>query len=200
MSEMSLLPAPRLSADVEPRLIELAEHRMLAPARRAGYELRLVGATVLPQRQVIARTEWGTWLFVDHVEDPTAQQYRGKIPVPAEHHARLTEMDRYGVSPDLIWLAHQQHEDWQEGDRVVVPAPRHLREKDERLKVQMATGTNWFLKAAGAVVVAAAALPLSVVGAIAGAGVGLDPLVLGGVKHPELPVVEWVVLAQWEWE
>lgn len=63
----SLLPVPLLASDVEPGLIALAERRMLAPARQRGYELRLVGATVLPQRQVIARSSWGTWIFTDHV-------------------------------------------------------------------------------------------------------------------------------------
>lgn len=87
MSEVSLLPAPRLNGDIEPRLIDLAQRWMLSPAREAGYELRLVEATVLPQRQVIARTEWGTWLFVDHVDDPTADAYGGDIPVPADQHS-----------------------------------------------------------------------------------------------------------------
>lgn len=29
---------------------------------------------------------------------------------------------------------------------------------------------------------------------------GLDPIVLGGVQHPALPVVNWTVLAQWNWD
>ena len=66
-----LLPAPRLSAEVSTYMAELAERRMLSPARARGYELRLLGATVLPHGQVITRDRWGTWLFVDHANDPT---------------------------------------------------------------------------------------------------------------------------------
>ena len=36
--------------------------------------------------------------------------------------------------------------------------------------------------------------PLAILGA------GLDPVVLGGVRHPTYPAVTWCVLAQWEWE
>jgi hypothetical protein len=196
MSEVSLLPAPRLSADIEPRLIELAEQRMLSPARRHGYEVRLLGATVLPQRQVIARTSQGAWLFVDHVEDPTARQYKGKIPIPAEQHARLTALDRAGVHPDVVWLGHQLPATWREGDPIpqLVPAPRHLREKDQRLTQRLRVATELCLKGIGALLSA----PVAVAGAIAEAG--LDPIVLGGVRHPEAPVVQWVLLAQWDWE
>jgi hypothetical protein len=196
MRNASLLPAPRLSADLEPRLIELAEERMLSPARRQGYKVRLLGATVLPQRQVIARTSQGAWLFVDHVKDPTAKQYKGKIPVPVEQHARLTALARAGVRPDLVWLGHELPATWREGDAIpeLVPPPRHLREKDERLTQRLRVATELFLKGAAALL----STPFVVAGAIAEAG--LDPIVLGGVRHPEAPVVQWVLLAQWEWE
>lgn len=197
----SLLPAPQLPKAIEHRLTDLAERRMLSPARQAHYELRLVGATVLPQRQVIARTQYGTWLFVSHVEDPTARQYRGRIPIPAEQYRKLVELDRVGVVPDLVWLGHQQPDSWQEGDRVYVPAPRELREKDQRLELRLARGTELFVKRAGATLALAAAAPLAVGAAAVGAlGAGLDPIILGGVRHPTLPVVQWVLLAQWEWE
>jgi hypothetical protein len=196
MSEVSLLPAPRLAAGVEPRLVELAERRMLSPARELGYELRLVGATVLPQWQVIARTSQGAWLFVDHVEDPTAEQYRGKIPVPAGQHARLMELYGGGVRPDLVWLGHELPATWREGDPIprLVPPPRHLREKDQRLIQRLGVATRLLLKVVGATL----SVPFAVAGAIAEAG--LDPIVLGGVRHPDAPVVQWVLLAQWEWE
>lgn len=196
-----MLPALLPTAEVDQRLIQLAEHRMLSPARQAEYELRLVGSTVLPQRQVIARTKYGTWLFVDHVEDPTAHHYRGKIPIPEEQYAKLAVLDQAGVRPDVVWLGHEVHDDWREGEPVPVPAPRHLREKDQRLKVRLAKGTELFLKGAGATLALAAA-PLAVGAAAigAGAGAGLDPIVFGGVRHPQAPVVMWVALAQWEWE
>ena len=197
MSTTSVLPVPWLSADVEPGLIELAEKRMLAPARQRGYELRLVGATVLPERQIIARSPSGAWLFVDHVEDPTVAEYGGKIPIPEAEHAKLTELARAHVSPDLVWLGHQLPDTWREGDAIpqLVPASAHLREKDERLIRRLDAATKLFLKGAGAAVTAAVA-PLALVGA----ATGLDPIILGGVRHPEWPIVEWCLLAQWQWK
>jgi hypothetical protein len=169
---------------------------MLAPARESGYELRLLGATVLPQRQVIARSPHGTWMFVDHVADPTAERYRGKIPIPAEQHARLAALDRAGVRPDLVWLGHELPDSWREGHPVPVPAPAQLREKDQRLTARLRTATRLFLRGAGATL-AVATTPLAAAAAL---GAGLDPIVLGGVRHPEAPVVEWALLAQWDWE
>ncbi len=194
MSEMSLLPAPRLGSKLEPRLRERAERQMLSPARERGYELRLLGATVLPQRQVIVRSQWGTWMFVDHLEDPTAELYAGHIPIPAEQHARLVELDRAGVDPDVVWLGHELPEHWREGEPVPVPAPAHIREKDQRLIERLGFATKLFLTgAAGTLGLAAAPLALAALGA------GADPIVLGGVVAPDAPVVQWALLAQWEW-
>lgn len=202
MSDFPLLPAPRPGADVAPRLLELAEQRMLSPARERGYELRLLGATVLPQRQIIARTQTGAWLFVDNVEDPTATQYGGKLPIPAEQHARLTALDQAGVRPDVVWLGHELPTTYRDHDPIpeLVPTPPHLREKDERLTQRLRVATTLFLKGAGATLGAAAALPLAAGSAVVGAVASLDPIVLGGVRHPDYPVVQWALLAQWEWE
>lgn len=198
----TLLPAPRLDAGIEQSLSELTEHRMLSPARRAGYELRLVGASVLPQRQTIARTNRGTWLLVDHCQDPTAAQHkkssllpsRRRIPVPQEQINQLRELAKAGVKPNLAWFAHELPSDYQEGDPLpqLVPAPKRLREKDERLARIIS----------GAVEVLTQPLTSSEVSVSSSAavGAGYDPIILGGVKHPDYPVVGWCVLAQWDWE
>jgi hypothetical protein len=183
--------------------VELAERRMLAPARQAQYELRLVGATVLPQRQRIARSKYGNWLFVDHLEDATrTKRFKGKLPIPAEQLTRLTTLDEAGVWPDVVWLGHEVDERWQEGDPVPVPTPRHLREKDERWALRLKRGTELFVKGAGATLALAAAAPLAVGAVAIGAlGTGMDPIIFGGVRHPKTPdVVMWAALAQWEWE
>ncbi|HYJ00354.1 MAG TPA: hypothetical protein VEX36_11860 [Thermoleophilaceae bacterium] len=200
MSEVMVPPARRLGTDVEAQLGRLAEQRMVAPARRRGIELRLVGATVLPQQQVIVRTDRGAWLFVDHVEDPTGDGYGGGIPVPERERAKLVELDRAGVRPDLLWLVHELPSSWREGDPIpqLVPTPRHLREKDQRLAQRLRFATKLLVKGAGATVAAATA-PIIAAGA-AVAAVGLDPIVLGGVRHPDMPVVQWALLAQWDWE
>lgn len=195
MPQVSLLPAPPLNSELQLGLRERAERRMLSPARDRGYELRLLGATVLPQRRVIVRSRWGTWMFVDHLEDPTAELYAGRIPVPAEQHARLLELERVGVDPDVVWLGHELPERWREGDPVPVPAPAHIREKDQRLTGRLTFASRVFLLGAVATLGLAAA-PLA---ALATLGAGADPIVLGGVRHPDAPVVQWALLAQWEW-
>jgi hypothetical protein len=198
-----LLPAPQLSAEAEQELTELVEQRMLAPARKAGYELRLVGATVLPQQQTITRTQHGTWAFVDHLEDPTAAEYNGEIPVPEDQIPWLIELGRRGVKPQFIWIGHQLPDSYRDGEPLpqLVPDPRPLRELDERLTLQLAKALRVYLKGVLILLGMAASAPLVVVGGAATAvGVGLDPIIFGGVKHPQLPVVMWCALAQWDWE
>ena len=200
MSEDSFLPERKFSPEVEHTLLALAERQMLSPARRAGYELRLVGATVLPQRQTIERTKWGTWLFVNHAEDPTSEEYGGRIPIPPDQLARLRELDRIGVTPKHAWIGHQLPDTYEDGAPLprLVPDPPSLREKDERLTLGLASATSLYFKAITGFLAGAGTAPLLALGAAAGAG--LDPIVFGGVQHPDLPVVEWCVLAQWEWE
>jgi hypothetical protein len=193
-----MLPEQQLTADIERSLDELAEHRMLSPARRAGYELLSVGVTGLPEHEVKVQTQWGTWLFVNHLEDPTAKEYKNEIPVPDDQKDRLFELSRHGVKPDLAWIAHQLPDSYKDGDPLV-PPPRELREKDERLKLRLIRTMRIYLKGVFTILAGVAAAPLTVVGGVV-AGVGLDPIILGGVKHPELPIVKWCVLAQWEWE
>jgi hypothetical protein len=76
-----------------------------------------------------------------------------------------------------------------------------LRELDERLTLQLAKALRVYLKGVLILLGMAASAPLVVVGGAATAvGVGLDPIIFGGVKHPQLPVVMWCALAQWDWE
>lgn len=195
---ISLLPAPRVGGDVEPRLVKLADTRMLAPARAKGYELPVIGVTALPQRQqVVARSRHGeAWLFADHAEDPTAMAHRGRVPIPAGQYARLRDLDAAGVRPGVVWLAHQLPDGWEEGDPVPVPAPKQLRERDSRLARGLARASGMVLRAGGLAARGAAALPA--IGAAVGAG--LDPVVLGGVVDGQAQAALWVVLAQWDWE
>lgn len=203
----SLLPAPRLTTDVERSLVELAEYRMLMPARAAGHELTFVGVTGPPQHESIYRNDWGTWQFVDHVKDPTAKEYatvfrrQGGIPIPERQLTWLRELDGCGVNPQLVWIVHQLPDDYRDGDPQprLVPTPHELREKDEQLVLQLATATRVFLKSVAMTLAGAVTAPLSVA-AVTAAGVGADPLIFGGVQHPELPAVAWCLLAQWEWE
>jgi hypothetical protein len=190
----SLDPAPIRT------LAKRADACLLTPAREAGYELSLLGATVLPQGQVIRRTPHGTWLLTNYSQDPTAASYGGRIPIPAEPHARLTELAAAGVAPDHVWLAHQLPEDWHPGQPLdgLVPDPKHLRQRDQRLirELTAASRTAAQVLAVGGLALGAIAVaPLAMLD-----GVGLDPIVLGGVQHPTLPLVVWAELAAWEWQ
>ncbi len=188
-----LLPAPRMSAEVQSGLSSLVDERMLIPAREAGYELALVGATVLPTEQTIAKTERGTWLFVDHVNDPTAGEYGGRLPIPAEQLAHLAELDRVGVRPQVVWIGHELPPDYKEGEPVprLVPPPRQLREKDQRLTLSLGAAARAWATGLAALVAA----PVAALGEL-----GTDPIIFGGVQHPDQPIVAWCVLCSWDWE
>lgn len=68
--------------------------------------------------------------------------------------------------------------------------------KDQRLVLCLSRGRDLLLGGTAAVT-SAAVSPLAVAAAV---GAGFDPIVLGRVRHPDAPVVRWVLLAQWEWE
>lgn len=180
-----LLPQPAPENETQNYLEMLARERIIEPAENAGYELRLLGATVLPQRQTICRTKHGMWLFVDNQLDPTAKEYGGRIPVPAVQHERLVSLARAGVAPDHVWLGHELPAGWK-GPEIppLVPAPAALRAQDEAL-----VGCVRRVLKGAADVFAVAPSTL----------IGQDPIVLGGVEHPSYPVVNWVLLAQWHW-
>jgi hypothetical protein len=183
----ALLPAPTVDAEVRGYLDALTRERILEPAENAGVELPEFGLSVLPTRQTIVRTKEGAWLFVDSRNDPTAQEYGGRIPVPAIQQQRLAALSRAGVRPDHVWLAHELPAGW-DGMHLpqLVPAPVRLREHDGALLDKV----RGFLSGVGEAAVGFGALVAE----------GLDPIVLGGVQHPTVSVVNWVVLAQWTWD
>jgi hypothetical protein len=189
-------PTPAIAVSASATLAERAVNRMLSPAARAGLGLTVAGTTVLPREREICRSEHGDWLFVSYQDDPTAKYYGGKIPVPTAERQRLAALKDAGVRPDLIWLAHELPVGWDETQQLpnLVPVPPHLRRHDEALTRTLRNTAM----AAGLLAATAIAAPLAI-GAVAIAGM-LDPIVLGGVKHPNLPVVQWAVLAQWTWE
>lgn len=194
MTSPTLLPAPRVAHDVEVRLAELAESRIVAPARRAGHELRVVGSSRLPRReQVIVQTTNGPWLLVDHRDDPSADPYGGKLPIPKEILPTLDELDAAGVWPDHVWIGHELPNGWKEGDDLtnLIPPPAKLRRRDELLLKTIRT----VIRLTGQAVATTGAVALSPLALI-----GADPVLLGGVQHPTEPLIVWVELARWNWK
>jgi hypothetical protein len=198
MSDESFFLEPRATTPVSRAVAELAERRMLAPARRAGVELQFLGTSPPPIHGEEHNLTSGVWKFVDHVDELTARDFSGRIPIPLEQIANLKRLRDVGVRPEHIWFAHQMPPHFRPGDPTpqLVPTPRELREKDERLTLTLTAASRLLLKGAGLALTAAAAPAL----AVAAAGAGLDPVILGGVEHPEHPLFGWCVLAQWEWE
>jgi hypothetical protein len=195
MTEISELPGAReVPAEIALALEREAELRILRPARRRGYELRRVGCTVYPKRREIHRSAQGTWLFVNHCDDPATVPYGGKLVVPDDCLDPLNALRKAGVEPDLCWIAHELHPGWQEGDSLedLIPPPRHIREKNARL-LKRITALHTLAGRGANLVESGANRALDVL-----ASDQNDPVVLGGVMLPNSDAhVCWVVLAQW---
>ena len=158
----------------------VARRRVIEPARAAGIELPLLGVSELPTAPIRFDGAAGTWLVTSAAQDPTARATGGRVPVPAEVHRRLRGLRDAGVGVDLVWLAHELPAPGLTDAAIakLVPPPR-----DGRLagRVRGAIGR---------------VAPLAGVGLAVAA---LDPIVLGGVRHPTAPAVAWVELARWTW-
>ena len=107
-----------------------------------------------------------------------------------------------GVSVDLIWIGHELPASWSPGEPLpaLVPDARRYRELDQRLERVVRTTFETSLAAVKTTARGIALGALGVGAAFASAGAGLDPVVLGGVRHPKEPVAAWTLLAQWHWE
>jgi hypothetical protein len=190
-----ILPAPTLQADARSVLADLVLRRMLEPASAGGLELTTTEPTLVPSQTEVCWTASGAWLLVAPSQDPTSRNRDRRIPVPMAEEMRLALLEVAGVEPDLVWLAHQLPATWAEGEAIpdLVPAPPRLRHIDEML-LGPVRGAK---KLASLIKIAGRSLPA---GLTAIAEVGLDPVVLGGVVHPSLPVVQWAILAEWTWD
>lgn len=191
----------RRACQLEParRLMAETDRRMLVPARRIGCDLQPLGVSRLPAARIneTRYTETGPWKIVDYRDDPTRDD--GDMLIPVDVLSRLEELDRANVRPQFLVVGHQLPPDWHEGQPIPpVPSPRHLREKDQLLTQRLEFGSKLLFGALGGLLVVAMS-PLAL-GAAVVAGAGLDPIFLGGVKHPELPLVEWCCICGWEWE
>jgi hypothetical protein len=188
---------PGLRADMDERVRRL----LLDPAISIGRDdVEVVGLTLVPDRPLLQQTSRGTWfLACSYLDDPGLAR-DGGIAVPESELRRLRALRDAGLSPDLVWLAHELPHGWIPGQALppLVPAPRPIQDLDATLEQAVRrAGKAWLgavsgIGAALVVGVAVAASPLMLA--------GLDPVILAGVRHPTQPVVAWVRIAQWEWE
>lgn len=181
----------------------LMRSRIIVPAATGGFEAAPIGVTPVPGGPVVVRAHTGSyWTASDHATDPTRAEYGGRIPVPAEVHARLTGLLEAGVRVDHLWTAHEMPATWRPGDRypALVPSPVSLRKMDATIAAENARAAERTIatvgrsaKVAGLAGITVATAPFAMFGS-------LDPVVFGGVEHPESGLVAWAVLAQWIWE
>jgi hypothetical protein len=162
----------------------------------------MVGVTEIPRKPIVQQATHGTWFFAaDYLNDPGLAQ-DGAIAIPESELSSLRALRNAGVLTDLIWIAHELPATWTPDQPLpaVVPDPKRMRDLDLDLErfVHGAT-TTWFRAvhglAAGLAVGVGAAASLAAVGLI-----GVDPVILAGIRHPIEPVAAWVKLAQWDWE
>jgi len=186
------------------------EAQLLAPARRAGYELPVLGTSEEPDGDVYWQAPAGNWwLITDRRTDPTAALYGGVV-VPEREREKLVELLREGFSPDRILVGHEFPLDWSPGDPVpdLVPkapstklVPRVSLEAAKRAEIAAASTQATLklgrvaLSAIKALVVGAATVGLAVGKAVS----ELDPIVMAGVRDPRTGAVTWVEVTRWSW-
>lgn len=214
----STTPLLRPNADALPILEELAEplaRRIYAPIGAAGYDAPQPILTRYPPPLEVRHSDRDTTLTAALYEhDPLITQDRGRLRAPKSERRKLKDLSAARIDPDLVVVLREIPGTWWPGE----PPPRMIGLKTaetlrdhhiQHLQVGAAAfvfGRALLYTAAAAfAVVAGAAAALGAV-TIAGAGavaaaplaVGLDPIVLGGIVHPETGAVAWVPLAAWD--
>lgn len=198
-----LLTGELLPAEREGLLIELEEplrRLLLDPARSIGRDdIEVVSVTDVPRGPMVRRTENGSWFFAsDFLEDPGLAR-DGGIAIPDNELQKLRALRDAGLRPDLIWIAHELPPEWTPNQPLpdLVPDPPNIRTLDETLERFVRTTTKVSFEVVRGVAIGVGlgvGLALSPIALI-----GLDPVILAGVRHPERPYAAWVKLAQWEW-
>ena len=189
-------------------LIERTEESLLAPARRAQLELPVIGTSEEPHGDVYWQdptSQW--WLFSHHLSDPTAEQYGGVV-VPEEQREKLVRLLREGFSPDLVWVGHELPARWSPGETLpdlvpAAPASTALAIGGGSIKPELSAGS-----AQAAVTIGRSAFKVTKTLVVGAATVGLalgatmaelDPIIIAGVRHPDLGAVTWVEVTRWSW-
>lgn len=200
-------------------LNERLEQQVFAPARAAGLEELAIAAVTDPPPPIEAkRSPDGKWWVASTFElDPVTVANGGVMEAPAEVVTELTEMRGAGIDFDQVWVLSELPADWTPG----TPPPKmrlaggdpgaaQVVKNQEtvfaaglealRLTAQaVGTAVKGTAEVSGAAVGAMGAATVSVAGAALGAGasVGLDPVILGGIEDPESGKIAWVPIAAW---
>lgn len=202
------LPRPQQELDelVRGELEALVGRRIIGPAKAIRYDLPERGCS----EPLVGETWWqrpgGDWvLATPRALDPAAAQWGGNMPAPPKVCERIAKLHRHGVTCDHVAVAHELPAGVGPGDPLPDLVPRSAPSpRDQQAIAVSQAGLDLTVKAVRGVAVLAGAAAVGGV-AVATAGVAalgaveLDPILLGGIEHPEVPAVAWVELARWAW-
>lgn len=208
----TLVPSPQAALRPTPALTRQLEEQVFAPARVIGEELSLVAITEPPPPiSILHPPQGGTWIAARHDSDPVALA-RGALHAPEKEIARLTQLHRAGVDPDVILVGHELPGRWRPGDPV--PAaylPGETSTIGNVLAAQAAAvelgrgllrGVAKIGIGIGVGVGAGLATAAVGIGSMSSLGDGdfvmIDPFVLAGVRDPQTGLVGWVLLGAWD--
>jgi hypothetical protein len=179
---------------VSTELAASVEQQLLTPAASIGVEPPLVGVSDVPRQPVLAYAGDRPWYFCNHVDDPTARQFGGRVPVPDANHRHLVALRGAGVHADLIWLAHELPDGWHEGEALpnLVPA-------DIRPVVRPGTMTIGGQRQTIQVVRRMVEGTFGGLRALSRSLENLDPIVLAGITDATGEQVAWAELTRWTW-
>jgi len=193
-------PEPKTRTALEPRvgrtLIARLDERVLVPARAAGYDLPVLGATPRPRGVELVQIGSSPWLLADPFDDPTTRRTRGRLVIPGEARERLVSLVRAGVEPDVLHIAHELPPGTRLED--VRHLPRPVDPKRRERDAHLAAGLRRAVKAAAIGAGVAVGFVALAPAALAAAASGLDPILLGGVLSADGEYVAWSELARWD--
>lgn len=191
------------------------EERLYGPIAEAGYSAPPPVLTKRPAPLEVRYTNRETTLTAAHwARDPILTD-QGEIGAPDKELERLHRLDNAGIKPELVWVLRELPGTWRPNTRPPEMTGVTTRRDNEQRYLQtaataFAVGREMlYVAAASAAAVVAGAVALgsiAIAGAAAGARAavtapladGLDPIVLGGIVHPETGAVAWVPLAAWD--
>jgi hypothetical protein len=203
MSEVLTVLRPNGDALIANELAVPLERRIFTPLVEAGVPLPSTFLTDAPRPLDWRYTPRNTTLVAAHpARDPVAAAGGGLIPAPPEVRRQLAELRNY--DPDLLWVVRELPGRWEPGQEPPRMIGVETRRENEQLHLQAAatafTVGRTLLYVAAGVVLAAVGAPLALGAAVLTIplAVGVDPIVLGGIVHPETGAVAWVPLAAWD--
>lgn len=192
------------SAEVDPRVRQeleaLVGRRIIGPARAIGYDLPARGFSEPLTGEMWWQRPDGDWLLATpRALDPAVAQSGGRMPVPPDVCDRIARLHAHGVDCEHVAVVHELPPGIGPGDPLPSLVPSESPRLSDEAVVALSRVPLVLGQAALRGSVAAGAVGVAALGSLAAGLAQLDPILFGGVEHPELPVVAWCELARWEW-